>query len=113
MARALPSSGRRSGSSLGQDPCQCLSRWFPGRYTVLHSRSPCRLWAMHPPTRRIASPPLPHPQPKIPPIEPISAEPLTYPPETPVPLTPGKHLERLYLTASRHGPEQAYIPSNG
>src|SRR5215217_8291678 len=40
---------------------------------------------MHPPTRRRSRPPLLHQQPEIPPIEPISAEPLAYPPETPVP----------------------------
>ena len=38
---------------------------------------------------------------------------VSLPPETPVPLTRGEHLERLYLTASRHVPQQAYIPSNG
>src|SRR5215213_10063827 len=37
---------------------------------------------MHPPTRRRSRPPLLHQQPEIPPI---SAEPLAYPPETPVP----------------------------
>src|SRR5215217_1112535 len=40
---------------------------------------------MHPPTRRRSRPPLLHQQPEIPRIEPISAEPLAYPPETPVP----------------------------
>src|SRR5215208_3337848 len=40
---------------------------------------------MHPPTRRRSRPPLLHQQPEIPPIEPISVEPLAYPPETPVP----------------------------
>src|SRR5215207_5032500 len=36
---------------------------------------------MHPPIRRISTPRLPHQQPEIPPIEPISAEPLAYPPK--------------------------------
>jgi hypothetical protein len=85
MGRALPSSGRRSGSSLGPDPFRNSSGWFLGRSTAPHSRSPSRSWAMHPPTRRISRPPLQHPQPEIPPIEPISAESLAYPPETPVP----------------------------
>src|SRR5215204_3869333 len=113
MVCLLPSSGRRSGSSLDPDPFRSLSRWFLGRYTAPHSRSPCHYWAKHPPTRRISRPPRPHQRSEIPPIEPISAEPLAHPPETPVPLPRGEHLERLYLTASRHGPQQAYIPSNG
>src|SRR5215213_3817674 len=101
IGRALPSSGRRSGSSLGPDLFRNSSGWFLGRYTAPHSRSPSRAWAMHPPTRRISRRQLPHQLTEIPPIEPISAEPLAYPPETPVPLPRGEHLERLYLTAPR------------
>src|SRR5215212_2935079 len=79
MGCPLPSSGRRRGSSLDLDPSRSLSRWFLGRYTAPHWRSPRGAWAMHPPTRRISRPPLQHPQPEIPPIEPISAESLAYP----------------------------------
>src|SRR5687768_18315846 len=81
IGRALPSSGRRSGSSLGPDPFRCLSRSFPDRHTAPHSRSLYRPWAPHPPTPRISTPPLPHLQPETPPTEPISAEPLAYPPK--------------------------------
>src|SRR5215208_3595902 len=100
IGRALPSSGRRSGSSLDLVPFRNSSIWFPGRYTAPHSRSPSRLWAMHPPTRRISRRQLPHQLTEIPPIEPISADSLAYPPETLAPLPRGEHLERLYLTGS-------------
>src|SRR5215217_510185 len=79
IGRALPSSGRRSGSSLDLVPSRSLSRWSLCRYTAPRLRSPSHAWAMHPPTRRISRPPLPHPQREIPPIEPISAEPLACP----------------------------------
>src|SRR5215203_5609696 len=42
---------------------------------------------MHPPTRRRSRPPLLHQQPEIPPIEPISAEPLAYPPKPLFPIS--------------------------
>src|SRR5215217_3164275 len=67
---------------------------------------------MHPPTRRRSRPPRQHQQPEIPPIEPISAEPLAHPSRNPCSLPRGKHLERPYHTASRHLPQQEYIPTN-
>src|SRR5215212_1614645 len=79
MGYPLPSSDRRSGSSLDLGPFRSLSIWFPGRYTAPRLRCPSRAWAMHPPTRRIKRPPLLHQLTEISPIEPILAEPLSCP----------------------------------